>query len=449
MAYKFSKGNRGFGDITFEDDADTGIDFEADTIKLETAGNEVLVVAGSLVGIGTSTPDYTLDVAGDIGVDQKIYHNGDANTYLNFLDDRFKINVGGVNYIDCDDSTAAPHNLTINDGGNNIDFIIKGNGSNQGDPLFKTDASTGRVGINGVGSPEHELHVDGTGKFTTAIQTSLIEYTDGDDAITIEDGGYIKLHSGIKYARGVLVSAASAPSSSGGNPDGGWIKFASMQCPGNGNLDTAASSFLITLAGMESSNNRKLDGTFMVHTKFTPNTIGSGTDGASINNAYYEPEGTYIYCEPLNADRMSAAGVNPFNPQTDLVMIFTNVNASPLVDLYIRSCAKNKHCFVTHMGGTGQTNTFDTDIGFEINTNQSWLTTEPTAPANSVKLTGTYSSKIFSKLTIEGDSIIIRTDNTPSSASDFGEKGEIRYDSNYIYLCVATDTWKRVALSTW
>ena len=31
------------------------------------------------VGIGTTTPDYTLDVAGDIGVDQYIYHNGDAD----------------------------------------------------------------------------------------------------------------------------------------------------------------------------------------------------------------------------------------------------------------------------------------------------------------------------------------------------------------------------------
>ena len=47
MAYKFSKGTRGLGDITFEDDSDTGIDFEADTIKLETAGNERLKISGS------------------------------------------------------------------------------------------------------------------------------------------------------------------------------------------------------------------------------------------------------------------------------------------------------------------------------------------------------------------------------------------------------------------
>ena len=44
MAYKFSKGNRGFGDIAFEDDSDTGIDFEADTVKIETGGSERIVV---------------------------------------------------------------------------------------------------------------------------------------------------------------------------------------------------------------------------------------------------------------------------------------------------------------------------------------------------------------------------------------------------------------------
>ena len=47
MAYKFSKGKRGLGDITFEDDVDTGIDFEADTVKLETGGAERLVVTNN------------------------------------------------------------------------------------------------------------------------------------------------------------------------------------------------------------------------------------------------------------------------------------------------------------------------------------------------------------------------------------------------------------------
>jgi len=37
----------------------------------------------------------------------------------------------------------------------------------------------------------------------------------------------------------------------------------------------------------------------------------------------------------------------------------------------------------------------------------------------------------------------------PSSASDTGTLGEIRIDANYIYICTATNTWKRVAIATW
>ena len=37
----------------------------------------------------------------------------------------------------------------------------------------------------------------------------------------------------------------------------------------------------------------------------------------------------------------------------------------------------------------------------------------------------------------------------PSSASDTGTVGEIRYTADYIYVCVASNTWKRAAISTW
>jgi hypothetical protein len=37
----------------------------------------------------------------------------------------------------------------------------------------------------------------------------------------------------------------------------------------------------------------------------------------------------------------------------------------------------------------------------------------------------------------------------PSSASDTVTLGEIRYTTDYIYICIATDTWKRSAIATW
>jgi hypothetical protein len=44
---------------------------------------------------------------------------------------------------------------------------------------------------------------------------------------------------------------------------------------------------------------------------------------------------------------------------------------------------------------------------------------------------------------------LIVTTRTPSSASDAGTTGMIGWDSSYIYVCTATNTWKRVAISTW
>lgn len=39
--------------------------------------------------------------------------------------------------------------------------------------------------------------------------------------------------------------------------------------------------------------------------------------------------------------------------------------------------------------------------------------------------------------------------SVPFSASASGTAGQIAYDSNFIYVCTATNTWKRAALSTW
>lgn len=52
-------------------------------------------------------------------------------------------------------------------------------------------------------------------------------------------------------------------------------------------------------------------------------------------------------------------------------------------------------------------------------------------------------------LDVNSNKIRVRTAKTPSSASDTGDAGDICWDSSYIYVCVATNTWKRTAISTW
>lgn len=52
-------------------------------------------------------------------------------------------------------------------------------------------------------------------------------------------------------------------------------------------------------------------------------------------------------------------------------------------------------------------------------------------------------------LDINSDGIRIRTSQTPASPTATGDQGQIGWDANYIYVCIAANTWVRTALSTW
>jgi len=64
-------------------------------------------------------------------------------------------------------------------------------------------------------------------------------------------------------------------------------------------------------------------------------------------------------------------------------------------------------------------------------------------------LVGTSSDSGGALLQINDDRIRIATAKTPASATDTGTAGEVCWDANYIYVCTATNTWKRSAISTW
>jgi len=56
---------------------------------------------------------------------------------------------------------------------------------------------------------------------------------------------------------------------------------------------------------------------------------------------------------------------------------------------------------------------------------------------------------IRNDLTIGGDTLKVTTARTPASATATGTAGEVCWDSSYVYVCVATNTWKRSPLTTW
>lgn len=68
------------------------------------------------------------------------------------------------------------------------------------------------------------------------------------------------------------------------------------------------------------------------------------------------------------------------------------------------------------------------------------------APATSPALYGID----FSNLTITtGGAGVLMPLITPASAAATGKAGSIVWDANFIYICTATNTWKRVAIASW
>ena len=117
-----------------------------------------VITSGSSAQFLNVTTSGDVDVSGDLNVSEYIYHTGDANTNIRFTDDRIRIKAGGISYVDFNDASAAPHDITFNDGSNNVDLVIKGNSNN---PLFKTDSSANRIGTHGKGTPAAAFHIGG------------------------------------------------------------------------------------------------------------------------------------------------------------------------------------------------------------------------------------------------------------------------------------------------
>ncbi len=85
----------------------------------------------------------------------------------------------------------------------------------------------------------------------------------------------------------------------------------------------------------------------------------------------------------------------------------------------------------------------------QSNTNVTFLMDTAEAMRLDATGLGIGTSSPSEKLDVNGDAIRVRTSQTPASASATGSAGTICWDTSYIYVCTATNTWVRASLATW
>jgi Pectate lyase superfamily protein len=111
------------------------------------------------------------------------------------------------------------------------------------------------------------------------------------------------------------------------------------------------------------------------------------------------------------------------------IQVELDATSSPLIRVV--NTATNLGYSVAHIGGI---NYIDTDT-YQLRDRTSGTILESYSPG---------AGRAFNTPT----DILIKS-STPASASATGVAGNVVYSADYIYVCVATNTWKRAALSTW
>jgi hypothetical protein len=74
-------------------------------------------------------------------------------------------------------------------------------------------------------------------------------------------------------------------------------------------------------------------------------------------------------------------------------------------------------------------------------------TLSSTLAAGATTITGT--TAITGLLDVTNDKLRLRTAKTPATAAAAGNAGDICWDSGFLYVCVSSGEWKRVAIATW
>ena len=108
-----------------------------------------VITSGSSAHVSHVTASGNVEVNGDLFATQYIKHKGDADTFINFTDNRIRLKAGNIGFFDMEQDGSAPYPATINPGGNRVNFRAMDRNT---DLLLKTDSEEFNVKLYHAGN---------------------------------------------------------------------------------------------------------------------------------------------------------------------------------------------------------------------------------------------------------------------------------------------------------
>ena len=455
------------------------------TFKDDSGSVGVTVLTSGFVGVANTTPTSPLHVSasGGSGVPALLVSDTSFSSAAPVIrvdgwrqdNNSSQIFAGGIALTRYNPNAAISNAITLGNiyfGGNhtngtatNMVYGASISAAAEGTFNSAADAPTALVFRGGV--------TGGQANLTTANATIGTEF-----ARIASNGDFIWKNGGLTTG---MTWDASANSNAGGLGIGTTAPLGNLSVLGEGRLVTIGDSGLSNTPVIKSTNAEgssyaflsydaydhkfKVSGTEVLRIANTGDTlfynagatIGMTWDASANSNAGGLGIGTATPLAPLHVVGRAAFGSKtPFTSTTGAT--FTAASSySPGLEVRNYDAAGWARLDVRHDSASGEFLVYQDAAGGVFFRNNSGASTlmqwmQGTAVLMTLNATGELgigTSSPTAQVDLSGDKIRIRTAKTPASASATGNAGDICWDANYIYVCTATNTWKRSAIATW
>lgn len=417
--------------------AGTGLRISSNVLETYmTAGTGITLSGAAPMTVTNSLPDVTVSIAGG-GI------NSVSGTYPNFTVTGTEVDGSTTNEIQTIDTltvasnllriklsgsavkTLATSNFATSPAGSSMQVQYNNAGSFGALDSFTVSANPDRVGI-GVPTPTARLDIQGSGA-TSATNALRVRNSAGTNLLTARNDGYLGIGTNTPLSTLDIL---------GGNTVDGLRVHLTGQVPYIAQFYNDAYSSTTSV---------------FQYFAFNSGNFAMGSPSNKVVSIYTSASGA-----GYSAPEISLTGDGNLKLLSGTGKLGVNINPTAWVHVGNATTASTPSMLLSGSGYSGGTST-TTKPTFLIEptgtTSTGWVTSGTKLGVNAesgftgrfldIQLSG------VSKFNVQSDKINLSTSKTPSSASDTGTAGDICWDSNYIYVCIATNTWKRTAITTW